>query len=156
MMSCMYYITQCNTYSVSQSFTHAILHDVLYVLQSFGYMRVCVIVIWNTVIWVYESIYYRHTGWRRLIGSPKLQIIFQKGATKYRSLLRTYKDKGSYESSHPVCSSVYKVLCKVYRSLLQKSPIKETIFCKRDSSVYKVLCKTLEMGWLRLVGSLKL
>jgi len=46
------------------------------------------------------------TGWRRrLIGSPKLQIIFHKRATKYKSLLRkmTYKDKpeGSYESSPP-------------------------------------------------------
>ena len=43
------------------------------------------------------------TGWRRLIGSPKLQIIFHKRATKYGSLLRkmTYKDKGSYESSPP-------------------------------------------------------
>jgi len=43
------------------------------------------------------------TGCRRLIGSPKLQIIFHKRATKYRSLLRkmTYKDKGSYESSPP-------------------------------------------------------
>jgi len=43
------------------------------------------------------------TGWRRLIGSPKLQIIFHKRATKYRSLLRkmTCKDKGSYESSPP-------------------------------------------------------
>jgi len=49
------------------------------------------------------------TRWRRLIGSLKLQIIFHKRATKYRSLLRemTYKDKGSYESSplrHPVGS----------------------------------------------------
>ena len=45
------------------------------------------------------------TGWRRLIGSPKVWIIFHKRATKYRSLLRkrTYKDKGSYESS-PLCS----------------------------------------------------
>ena len=44
-----------------------------------------------------------HTGWRRLIGSPKLQIIFHKRATKYRALLRkmNYKDKGSYESSPP-------------------------------------------------------
>jgi len=44
-----------------------------------------------------------HTGWRRLIGSPKLQIIFHKRATKYRSLLlkMTYKDKGSYASSPP-------------------------------------------------------
>ena len=53
------------------------------------------------------------TGWRRLIGSPKLQIIFHKRATKYRALLRkmTYKDKGSYESSPP-CTSVlaYNIL----------------------------------------------
>ena len=48
------------------------------------------------------------TGWRRLIGSPKLQIIFHKRATKYRALLRkmTYKDKGSYESSPP-CTRMY-------------------------------------------------
>jgi len=45
-------------------------------------------------------------GWRRLIGSPKLRIIFHKRATKYRSLLRkmTYKNKGSYESSPPYIS----------------------------------------------------
>jgi len=44
-----------------------------------------------------------HTGWRRLIGSRKVQIIFHKRATKYRLLLRkmTYKDKGSYETSPP-------------------------------------------------------
>jgi len=42
-------------------------------------------------------------GWRRLIESRKLHIIFHKGATKYRSLLlqMTYKDKGSCESSPP-------------------------------------------------------
>jgi len=46
---------------------------------------------------------YWGTGWRRLIGSPKLQIIFHQRATKYRSLLwkMTYKDKGSYGSSPP-------------------------------------------------------
>jgi len=43
------------------------------------------------------------TGWRRLIGSPKSQIIFHKRATRCTSLLRkmTYTDKGSYESSQP-------------------------------------------------------
>ena len=48
------------------------------------------------------------TGWRRLIGSPKLQIIFHKRATKYRALLRkmSYKDKGSYESSPP-CTAIH-------------------------------------------------
>jgi len=47
-----------------------------------------------------------HTGWRRLIESPKLKIIFHKNATKYRSLLQkmTYEDKGSYESSPPCIS----------------------------------------------------
>jgi len=42
-------------------------------------------------------------GWRRLIGSPKLQIIFHKRAIKYRSLLlkMTCKDQGSYESWPP-------------------------------------------------------
>jgi len=48
-------------------------------------------------------------GCRRLIGSPKLQIIFHKTATKYTSLLwkMTYKDKGSYESSPPCSKCVY-------------------------------------------------
>ena len=52
---------------------------------------------------------YSYTGWRRLIGSPKLQIIFHKRATKYRSLLRkmTCKDKGSYESSPPCIRCLY-------------------------------------------------
>jgi len=50
---------------------------------------------------------YVYTGWRRLIGSPKLQIIFHKRAIKYRSRLRKMicKDKGSYESSPP-CTRV--------------------------------------------------
>ena len=52
------------------------------------------------------------TGWRRLIGSPKLQIIFHKRATKCRALLRkmTYKDKGSYESSPPCTKSILHLL----------------------------------------------
>ena len=56
--------------------------------------------------WQKTTYQYIDTGWRRLIRSPKLQIIFHKRATKNRSLLRemTYKDKGSYESLPP-CSS---------------------------------------------------
>jgi len=73
-------------------------------------------------MWVYDHVYlcmhvcmhacmhvctYRYTGWRRLIGSPKSQIIFHKRATKYRLLLRKmpYQDKGAYGSSPP-CSTV--------------------------------------------------
>ena len=91
--------------------------------------------------------------WRRLMGSPRLQIIFHKRATKYRLLLRkmTYKDKGSYESSppctcyppeitqkcisrDPIQPAPKKIFSKNDRSLLQKSPMKTTTFCKRDLS----------------------
>ena len=43
------------------------------------------------------------TGWRRLIGCLKLQIIFCKRATDYRALLRKMirKDKASYGSLPP-------------------------------------------------------
>jgi len=56
------------------------------------------------------------TGWRRLIGSPKLQIIFHKRATKYTSLLRetTYKDKWSYESSPPCTRHFIHQFCRAY------------------------------------------
>ena len=45
------------------------------------------------------------TGWRRLIGCLKLQVIFRKRATNYRALLRkmTCKDKASYDSI-PSCT----------------------------------------------------
>ena len=60
------------------------------------------------------SVHVDNTGWRRLIGSRKLQIIFHKRAIKYRSLLRKmiYKDKGSYESSPPCicCPSCFFLL----------------------------------------------
>ena len=57
------------------------------------------------------------TGWPRLIGSPKLQIIFHKRATKYRSLLRkmTHKDKGSCESSPPC---MYDMFWRLYVCML--------------------------------------
>ena len=73
---------------------------------------------WSPVAWLTSVVFKRiyegtleHIGWRRLIGSPKLQIIFHKRATKYRALLRkmTYKDKGSFESS-PLCSPPTRIL----------------------------------------------
>jgi len=66
-----------------------------------------------------DSYIHTHTGWRRLVGFPKLQIIFHKRATKYRSLLRkmTYKDKGSYESSPP-CMHTHRELFYSYTDIL--------------------------------------
>jgi len=43
------------------------------------------------------------TGWRRLIGCLKLQVIFHKRAHNHRAHLQkmTYKDKASYDSTPP-------------------------------------------------------
>jgi len=50
-----------------------------------------------------ESIQKRVTGWPRLIGCLKLQVIFRKRATDYAALLQkmTYEDKASYDSMPP-------------------------------------------------------
>jgi len=66
------------------------------------------------------------TGWRKLIGSPKLQIIFHKRATKYRSLSRemTYKNKGSYESSPPyICFLCMRVCAYVHMQIFASACI---------------------------------
>jgi len=59
------------------------------------------------------------TWWRRLIGSPKLQIIFHTRATKYRSLLRemTSEDQGSYESSPPCVDLTFQNICQSFSNL---------------------------------------
>ena len=53
-------------------------------------------------------IYTATTGWQRLIGCFKSQVIFRKRATNYRAVLRkmTCKDKASYDSTPP-CIYVY-------------------------------------------------
>jgi len=88
-----------------------------------------------------KSSMYTYTGWRRLIGSPKLHIIFHKRAAKYRSLLRkmTYKDKGSYESSppciRPLSSSTSISLCRLCIHVFIHMYINTHIH-KRKRSIY--------------------
>jgi len=79
-----------------------------------------------------------NTGWRRLLGSPKSQIIFHKRATKYKSLLRkmTYKDKGSYESSPSCISSRTLRLFFVYSTRAKKWYVLMRCFLKNDRSVF--------------------
>ena len=53
------------------------------------------------------------TGWRRLTGSPQLQIIFHKRATKYRSLLQkmTYKIRDPMSLRQPVYTCICGYVC---------------------------------------------
>ena len=71
------------------------------------------------------------TGWWRLIGSPKLQIIFHKRAIKYRSLLQnmTYKDKGSYESSPPCITDSLVLNSDTNTFVFVPRDIEESEFC---------------------------
>ena len=63
-----------------------------------------------------HMIVYTHTEWRRPIECLKLQVIFGKRATNYRTLLRkmTYKDKASYASSSPRTHSHSHMYTYVY------------------------------------------
>ena len=58
---------------------------------------------WHDVLFWLLTSSEETTGWRRLRGCLKLQVIFCKRATNYRALLRkvTHKDKPSYASSPP-------------------------------------------------------
>jgi len=94
---------------------------------------------YNRTLSQYREIYHNienSTRWRRLVGSPKLQIIFHKRATKYRSLLRkmTFQHKGSYPMSlrHPVSH---------YQEIHYN--IEKSIKISRNSSSSKCLSNTI-------------
>jgi len=91
-----------------------------------------------------------HTGWRRLVGSPKLQIIFHKRATKYKSFLRkmTYKDKESYESSPPC------IRCPAQKK--RGGGGVEVLDSHLNVLKHDSLSSVTSVGWLRFVGSLEL
>jgi len=84
----------------------------------------------------------------RLIGSPKLQVMFHKRATKYRSLLwkTTYKD------------IIFHKRATKYRSLLWKMTYKDESYdsCLKSTSSDLSMCHALRdtHGGRRLIGSL--
>ena len=89
------------------------------------------------------------TGWRRLIGSPKLQIVFHKRAIKYRSLLRkmTYKAKGSYESSHPIHMLYKKTEELIFENLYRVAKIwclKLQVSFHRRATNHRVLLRKMQ------------
>jgi len=53
------------------------------------------------------------TGWQKLIGSPKLQIIFHKRATKYRALLLKWpkKIRDPMSLGHPLSGVSFRCVC---------------------------------------------
>jgi len=97
-------------------------------MQIFQYTFTCMHIYVHA--YTYSSIFTcTDTGWRRLIGSRKMQIIFHKRATKYRSLLQkmTYKNRGSYESSPP-CTMWYIFLNIFVYTTHKVSQIHEYIY----------------------------
>jgi len=111
------------------------------------------------------------TGWRRLIGCLKLQVIFRKRATYYRALLRnmTYEDKASYDSTPPCILRVqwYRVakthrIPYLHRSFSAKEPLIVGLFCGKwrmkirhpMALRHHVSCVRGDTGWRRLIGSL--
>ena len=82
-------------------------------------VRVCVCVYIYRYMRIYtehmqsDNMLKMHTGWRRLIGCLKLQVIFCKRATNHRALLQktTFKDTASYGSSPP-CIRCTHVVCR--------------------------------------------
>jgi len=95
------------------SYTHTAHHKTLYHIKV-CHLRLkmcsCVIIEQNN-IFLHSHRTLQHsvtrTGWRRLIGCLKSQVIFRKRATNSRALLRkmTYEDKASYDSTPP-CTRV--------------------------------------------------
>jgi len=98
MCICMY----INTYICIHIYIYKYIyiHTYMYIytcVYLYVYMYLCI------YMYVYIYIYEFLTGWRRPIGCLKLQVIFRKRATNYRTFLRkmTHKDKASYGSSAP-------------------------------------------------------
>jgi len=90
----------------------------IYIMTVFGIIYVCACVYINKYTHNYTHIQWRardytcvyrytrgatYTGWRRLIGCLKLQVIFFKRATNYRAVLRkmSYEDVASYDPTPP-------------------------------------------------------
>ena len=117
---CIYVYTHMYTHIYIHMYVYICMHIYVYV---FVYIYMCWCVRVHTYLHMYIYVWYKDiyalvmtvdTGWRRLIGCLKLQVIFRKRATNYRALLRkiTYEDKASYDSTPP-CMTFHKMYNRV-------------------------------------------
>ena len=125
-------------------YTYMYIHIQMYVyinIYIYIYTYICIYTYIYIHICIYTNIprlplmHTKATGWQRYIGCLKLPVSFRKRATNHRALLRkeTQKDKKPYLFLPP-CNHTHtrtQSLNTVFYQLLQKSPVKETIFCKR-------------------------
>jgi len=85
----------------------------------------------RTQVVITTCVYMRTTGWQRPIGCLKLQVIFRKRATNYRTLWRkmTCKDKGSCASSP--CTTYTHIYTYTYRhgDRHNKEPLRHVQLC---------------------------
>jgi len=101
------------------------------------------------------------TGWRRFTGCLKMQVIFCKRATNHRALLQkmTYEDKAS-SLHHPVPHDIYMgyymyshTHVHLYKFAYIHIHIRTHKHIYDTIALENMMCR---MGWLQLVGSIKL
>ena len=110
---------------------------------------ICMCVQTSHVTHTYKTLVYTRTGWRRLIGCLKLQVILCKRATYYRALLRnmTYEERASYDSTPQSIEyvHVFESKCICYACVY----LRVWTRMHRDSVSVQSLCTSINQYWYR-------